>query len=61
MSAFPGLDAFLAMGGYALYVWPAYGAALLVMAVIWLDGARRRRLVERQLQALANQKIDRGS
>ena len=27
------LDAFLAMGGYGLYVWGSYGAALLCIAI----------------------------
>jgi heme exporter protein D len=47
-----GLGAFLAMGGYAQFVWPAYGAALLVLIVLlaWtLAGYRRR---ERELDAL---------
>lgn len=26
------MDAFLAMGGYAAYVWPAYGASFVVLA-----------------------------
>lgn len=46
------MNEFLAMGGYAIYVWPAYGVALVVLAAIWLDGARRRRQVERDLAAL---------
>ena len=46
------MNDFLAMGGYGLYVWPAYGITLLVLALIWWDGARRRRAVERELQAL---------
>ncbi len=58
MTAFPDFGAFLAMGGYGFYIWSAYGAASVVLAVIWWDGARRRRLVERQLQALAGQKSD---
>lgn len=27
---------FLAMGGYAIYVWPSYGLALVVLVVTWL-------------------------
>lgn len=42
---------FLAMGGYAAYVWPAYGAGIVILAAIWLDGQRRRRAVERALAA----------
>jgi heme exporter protein D len=42
-----GLDGFLAMGGYALYVWGSYGmTALLVVAEIVALRARRRRAVD---------------
>jgi heme exporter protein D len=47
-----GLDAFLAMGGYAAYVWPAYGAAAIVLGglLAWsLAGYRR---AQRELEAL---------
>lgn len=46
------LDTFLAMGGYAQYVWPAYGAALLVLGglLAWSLGAYRRR--QRELERL---------
>jgi heme exporter protein D len=47
------MNEFFAMGGYGLYVWPAYGITLLVLALIWLDGTRRRRAVERDLQRLS--------
>ncbi len=45
------LSEFLAMGGYAGYVWPAYGLTFLVLAAILVSaivGARRaaRRLAE---------------
>jgi heme exporter protein D len=49
------LGTFLAMGGYAQFVWPAYGAALLVLIVLlaWtLAGYRRR---QRELDALQRQ------
>lgn len=40
---------FIAMGGYAAFVWTSYGAWLLVIALnIWLA---RRALVEAQRQA----------
>jgi len=46
-----GLDAFLAMGGYAVFVWPAYAVALIVLGGLtaWsLGGYRRaRRRLER--------------
>ena len=35
---------FAAMGGYGLYVWGAYGVALLLMTLEpWLAARRRRR------------------
>ena len=44
---------FLAMGGYAAFVWPAYGISFLVLAgaVIWTiaaERAARRRLSQVQ-------------
>ena len=43
-----GLDNFLAMGGYAFYVWGSYGVtALCIGAEIWLL-ARRARRAERR-------------
>jgi len=51
---------FLAMGGYGAFVWPAYGVTLVVLAAIWLDGARRRRAVERALQALQRENGEAG-
>jgi heme exporter protein D len=47
-----GWQTFLAMGGYAPYVWPAYGAALLVLGglLAWSLGAYRRR--QRELERL---------
>jgi heme exporter protein D len=47
---------FLAMGGYAPYVWPAWGLTLGVFAlmlVATLRGRRARRREERDLAALA--------
>jgi heme exporter protein D len=44
-------SSFLAMGGYAVYVWPAYGAGAVILAAIWWDGVRRRRTAERALEA----------
>jgi heme exporter protein D len=46
------IDAFLAMGGYAAYVWPAYATAAVVLAglLAWsLAGYHRAR---RELEAL---------
>lgn len=45
------MHAFLAMGGYAAYVWPAYAVFFLVLLIDWLaPGFRRRRLL-RELRA----------
>jgi heme exporter protein D len=42
-------QAFFAMGGYALYVWGAYGvAAACILLELWVL-ARRRRTLERDL------------
>jgi heme exporter protein D len=50
------LTDFLAMGGYAAYVWPAYGFAALVLIVLlgqsWRS-ARRRAAELDQLRHLA--------
>lgn len=46
------LDAFFAMGGYAAYVWPAYGLAALVMLALVFATLRRLRRSERELKAL---------
>jgi len=47
---------FLAMGGYAAFVWPSYALVALVMIGLfvgsWRELKRRRRLLE-QLQAAA--------
>jgi len=48
---------FLLMGGYAVYVWPAYGIALLVMAVNAVAPGLRLR---RQLRALKQKHGRRG-
>jgi heme exporter protein D len=46
------VSTFFHMGGYALYVWPAYGLTLLVLAAnvlmpLWRERDVRRRLVRR--------------
>lgn len=42
---------FLAMGGYALYVWPTFGLAAAVLAGLWLDSRARLAAAERDLAA----------
>lgn len=43
---------FLAMGGYAPYVWTAYGAAVAVLAGLVIATLARRRSSRRSLAAL---------
>jgi len=40
---------FFAMGGYAVYVWPAYGLALVVLVLTWLVPHWRERRLLRTL------------
>jgi heme exporter protein D len=47
-----GIAAFLAMGGFAQYVWPAYGAALVVLGGLVLLSLRRYRLSLKALDVL---------
>mgnify|MGYP000889338985 CR=1 FL=1 len=45
------LDKFLDMGGYAAYVWPAYGASFIAIAVLCVISWRWMRRVERIVAA----------
>jgi heme exporter protein D len=45
-------NGFLAMGGYAGYVWPAYLAAALVLGALALASLRRLARVRRTLAGL---------
>ncbi|MCU0734441.1 MAG: heme exporter protein CcmD [Methylotetracoccus sp.] len=49
------LEAFFNMGGYALYVWSAYGMALAVLIVNLAAALRRNRLVLTTIKRLAKQ------
>jgi heme exporter protein D len=45
---------FIAMGGYAAFVWPAYAAAASIMAILWwtsMSSYRRRHRALETLQA----------
>lgn len=45
--AFDSLAAFLTMGGYAKYVWPAWGlAALMIVGFTLMARFERRRLIQ---------------
>ena len=46
------LASFLAMGGYAAYVWPAYGIAVVVLAALVVTSLRSLRAREAELRAL---------
>ena len=46
------LASFLAMGGYAAYVWPAFALTLVVLGGLAVASVRTLRLRERQLRAL---------
>jgi heme exporter protein D len=50
---------FLAMGGYAGFVWPAYGVASLVLAWMLVDSIGAYRRVSRELQSLEREKAPR--
>jgi len=45
------LQSFLSMGGYAVYVWPAYGVFFIVLLIDWLAPQFRRRRLLRELRA----------
>ena len=49
---------FFAMGGYAVYLWPAYAIAALVMAGLLAQTIRSLHARERELAALG-EKADR--
>ena len=46
-----GLHAFFAMGGYAIYVWPAYAIFFIVLIADTVSPRLRRRRVLRELNA----------
>ena len=49
------LTAFLAMGGYAAFVWPSYGLALIVLVANALVPHRRERAIRNRIAARAAQ------
>ncbi|MEO5336817.1 MAG: heme exporter protein CcmD [Magnetospirillum sp. WYHS-4] len=46
---------FLAMGGYAAFVWPSFGVTALVMAVVLAVSLRGLKENQRALDALKSQ------
>jgi heme exporter protein D len=49
------IDAYLAMGGYAAFVWPAYGVTLAVLGGLAVHSWRRYRQSVRTLEELQRQ------
>ncbi len=47
------LSGYFAMGGYASFIWPAYGVAALVLLGFALSSWRRLRAAERALDRLS--------
>ncbi|QNK00806.1 heme exporter protein CcmD [Dyella telluris] len=45
------MSAFLAMGGYAMYVWPAYAVFFIVLIADYLNPWLRRRRNLRELRS----------
>ena len=43
---------FLAMGGHARFVWPAYAVALMVIGGLAVQSARSLRALKREVEAL---------
>jgi heme exporter protein D len=52
-------DAFLEMGGYAQFVWPAYGLALAVLGGLTVHSWRRYRRGAVVLEQLQQRRGDR--
>ncbi|HVJ51433.1 MAG TPA: heme exporter protein CcmD [Aliidongia sp.] len=46
------LSDFLAMGGYAAYIWPAYAAAFLILGFFTVNAVMRYRAAQRSLARL---------
>ncbi|HYM02834.1 MAG TPA: heme exporter protein CcmD [Stellaceae bacterium] len=53
-----GVDAFLAMGGYAAFVWPAYGLAVIVLGGFTLQSLTAYRRRQRELDLLQRERPD---
>ncbi len=45
-------SSFLAMGGYAAFVWPAYILAAAILLGLWIESLRRLRGSQRALARL---------
>jgi len=54
-----GVSEFFAMGGYAHFVWPAYGIVAVVLIALWIVSFRFVRSTERELEGLDVRRRDR--
>ena len=43
------MSEYLAMGGYAAFIWPSYGVAAILLVVLFLVSVRRLQAAERAL------------
>jgi heme exporter protein D len=43
------MNEYFAMGGYAVFIWPSYGVAAVLLVVLFLLSARRLQAAERAL------------
>jgi heme exporter protein D len=50
---------FFEMGGYALYVWPAWGLALVILGGLAIAAHRSRRAAREALAEIASSEIGR--
>lgn len=48
---FDSFSDFLAMGGYASYVWSSFGITLISMVILWAASIRRGRALLKEVQA----------
>ncbi len=46
------MSSFFAMGGYAAYVWPAYGVAAVVLIGVWIASVRGLRARQSEIEAV---------
>ena len=53
-----GLTAFLDMGGYGQFVWPAYGVVAVVLIGLFIDSLRSLKTAETELAALDPRKAE---
>ena len=50
---------FFHMGGYAYYVWPAWGITCAVLFLLWLQPKlKRRRLLKQIARSYAREKLN---